>query len=297
MKFPSFITDSKPQMLTTKRFNFVIFVCCLFITLLEVSAQRIAIITPDENTQSLTLKEKLSSSLSKNHKIINGDLVKSVFKSTAFENSFNLSTEESQNFGNAVGCDYFLLLKAENLRRTSFEKNEYYESYAAIYLVSSRTGRLIFWKLKNAEDENPTSADQKLFASIDDLSTEISTNISLSAKNEIIEVLPKVMELPDENSPESKNFRSPLPYRRIRPNYTATAGTYGVKATVDALVDLDENGKVMRIGIMRWAGYGLDESVIKTINEMQWRAASRDGKPLPIRVLLRYNFKKIEKED
>jgi hypothetical protein len=53
----------------------------------------------------------------------------------------------------------------------------------------------------------------------------------------------------------------------------------------------------MRIGITRWAGYGLDESVIKTINEMQWRAASREGKALPIRVLLRYNFKKIEKED
>ena len=284
-------------MLTTKRFNFVIFVCCLFITFSEVHAQRIAIITPDENTQSLAVKDKLANSLSKNHKIINGDLAKSVFQSTAFENPFNLTTEESQNFGNAAGCDYFLLLKAENLRRTSFEKAEYYESYLTLYLVSSRTGRLIFWKLKNAEDGNPTSADQKLFALINDLSTEISTNISLAAKNEIIEVLPNVAELPDENSPESKNFRSPLPYRRIRPNYTATASTYGVKATVDALVDLDENGNVMRIGIMRWAGYGLDESVIKTINEMQWRAASRDGKALPIRVLLRYNFKKVEKED
>jgi hypothetical protein len=27
---------------------------------------------------------------------------------------------------------------------------------------------------------------------------------------------------------------------------------------------------------------------------MQWRPASRDGKALPLRVLLRYNFKKIE---
>lgn len=284
-------------MLTAKIFRFAIFICFVFTIFSEVSAQRIALITPDENTQSLTVKDKLVNSLSKNHKIINSDLAKSVFQSTAFENPFNLTTEESQNFGNAVGCDYFLLLKAENLRRTSFEKAEYYESYLALYLVSSRTGRLIFWKLKNAEGGNSASADQKLFALIDDLSNEISTNISLAAKNEIIEILPDVAELPDENSPEAKNFRSPLPYRRIRPIYTSTANTYGVKATVEALVDLDENGKITRIEITRWAGYDLDESVIKTINEMQWRAASRDAKTLPIRVLLRYNFKKVEKED
>lgn len=269
----------------------------LFVFIIQISAQRIAIITPNETSQSLAAKEKLSASLSKKHKIINGDLTKSVFQSTAFENPFNLSTEEAQNFGSAVGCDYFLLLKAENLRRTSFEKAEYYESYLASFLVSSRTGRLVFWKLKNVEDDKETSADQKLYDLIDDLSNEISTNILLAAKNEIIEVLPTVAELPDENSPEAKTFRSPLPYRRMRPVYTAAASAYGVKATVDASVDLDENGGVTRVIITRWAGYGLDESVIKTINEMQWRAASRDGKALPIRVLLRYNFKKIEKED
>lgn len=284
-------------MLTVKFFSFAIFVCCLFFAASETFAQRIALIIPNETAQSSIIEEKLGGSLSKNHKIINGDLAKSVFQSSSFENPFNLTTEEAQNLGNAVGCDYFLLLKAENLRRTSFEKAEYYESYTAIYLISSRTGRLIFWKLKNAEDANPTSADRKLYASTDDLSTEISTNVSLANKNEIIENLPSVAELPDENSPEAKNFRSPLPYRRIRPAYTSTASAYAIKATVDALVDLDENGKITRIGIVRWAGYGLDESVIKTIGEMQWRAAEREGKTLPIRVLLRYNFKKIEKED
>lgn len=296
MKFQSFITDSKQSTLTASgKLPAIAF--WLFIFIIQISAQRIAIITPNEKSQSLAAKEKLSASLSKKHKIINGDLAKSVFQSTAFENPFNLSTEEAQNFGSAVGCDYFLLLKAENLRRTSFEKAEYYESYLASFLVSARTGRLVFWKLKNAEDDKEASADKKLYDSIDDLSNEISTNIVLAAKNEIIEVLPSVAELPDENSPEAKNFRSPLPYRRMRPVYTAAASAYGVKATVDASVDLDENGGVTRVIITRWAGYGLDESVIKTINEMQWRAASRDGKALPIRVLLRYNFKKIEKED
>lgn len=296
MKFQRFITDSKRLMrIISNRFSLI--GLCFFIFIIEVSAQRIAIITPNETPQTSAAKDKLTNSLSKNHKVIDGDLAKAVFQSTTFENPFNLTTEEAQNLGNAAGCDYFLLLKAENLRRTSFEKPEYYESYLAIFLVSSRTGRLVFWKLKNAEDEKAAAADQEISDSIDELSNAISNNIALAAKIEIVENFPEVAEMPDENSPEAKNFRSPLPYRRIRPAYTPAASAYGVKATVDALVDLDASGKITRIEITRWAGYGLDESVIKTINEMQWRAASRDGKALPIRVLLRYNFKKIEKED
>lgn len=270
----------------------------LFLTLAtSVFAQRIAVISSTKTTQVAVIKSNLEDSLSQKHKIINGDLAESVFQSANFENPYNLSTEEAQNLGNAVGCDYVLLLKGENLRRTSLAKPEYYESYLAVYVVSSRTGRLIFWKLKSEEAENAKTANENLFAVINDLASEISMNISLANKNEIVEVLPNVAELPDENSPEAKNFRSPLPYKRIRPVYTSLASSYGIKATVDALVDLDENGKITRIGITRWAGYELDESVIKTINEMQWRAAFVEGKPLPIRVLLRYNFKKIEKED
>lgn len=296
MKFQSFITDKKPPMRTVRDFRIGLF---LFLaSAAQIYAQRIALISPAETPQSAVIKNNLNNSLSRNYKITNADLAKSVFQSAGFENPYNLSTEEAQNFGNAVGCDYFLLLKAENLRRTALEKPEYYESYTAISLVSSRTGRLIFWKLKNAEAENAKDADQRLFALVDDnLASEISTNISLANKNAMVEALPNIAELPDENSPEAKNFRSPLPYRRIRPVYTPLASSYNIKATVDALVDLDENGKITRIGITRWAGYGLDESVTKTINEMQWRAASIGGKPLPIRVLLRYNFKKIEKEN
>lgn len=271
-------------------FLFAIFTTGLF-------AQRVAFVFPAESLQNAVIGKQLTDSLSKTHKIINIDLAKSVFQSASFENPFNLSTEEAQNFGKALGCDYFLLLKSENLRRSSFDKPEYYESYLAVYVISARTGRLVYWILKNAEAENSIKAEQKLSALIENTASEISVHISVAAKSEIAEILPDVAELPEENSPDAKNFRSPLPYRRIRPVYTPLANLYNITATVDALVDLDDSGKITRIGITRWAGYGLDESVIKTINEMQWRAASRDGKTLPIRILLRYNFKKVEKEE
>jgi hypothetical protein len=275
----------------------VFFALCLLCFFSSVYGQRIAVLSPDENAQNENLQNLLSRKLSENHKITNGDLAKSVFQSFNFETPFNLSTEESRNFGNAVGDEYFLLLKSANLRRASLSKSEYYESYLAVYLVSTRTGRLVFWTLKSYEAENPTEAEVKLFAALDSLANEISTKIAVAGKTEANEIVAAIEELPAEKSKEAENFRSPLPYKRIRPAYTRIAGLYNVTATVDAIVDLDENGKVSRIEISRWAGYELDESVIKTINEMQWRAAERNGKPLPIRVLLRYNFKKIEKEE
>jgi Gram-negative bacterial TonB protein C-terminal len=272
-------------------------ICGLAFGLFTVSiiyAQRIAVVTPVKSLQSEINRAKLETFLSNNFTVLDNSLAETVFKNSNFENPFNLQTKDSQNFGNAVGCDFFVILKSENLRRASLVKSDYYESYIAVYLVSTRTGKLVFWTLKSFEDENSSDADKKLSASIENLADEISTKINSVYKAEFNEKPPvKLEELPEENSPEAQNFRSPLPFKRLRPAYTSTANLYGITATIDALVDLDENGKITQIEITRWAGYELDESVNKTIREMQWRPASRDGKTLPIRVLLRYNFKKV----
>jgi hypothetical protein len=87
-----------------------------------------------------------------------------------------------------------------------------------------------------------------------------------------------------------------MPYLRIKPEYTNTAFLYDVKATVDAEVSIDAGGNVKRVDIVRWAGFGLDEAVIDAVNKMNWRRGERNGKPLAMRVLLRYNFTKIEKD-
>ena len=87
-----------------------------------------------------------------------------------------------------------------------------------------------------------------------------------------------------------------MPYKRIKPEYTRTAYLYDAKGTVDISVDIDQNGAVKGTEIVRWTGYGLDEAVIEAVRKMNWRPAERGGKTLPMRVLLRYNFTKIEKE-
>ncbi len=263
-----------------------------------VSAQKIAVIAPEKKGQSEEFAEKLSESLSKKVKVLDSSLSETAFRSADFEKPFNLTTVEAKTTAAAIGCDYFLLVKTENLRRASLTKAENYESYAAVFAVSSRTGRLIFWKVQRAEAETSAKADRELFASTDDLATEIFEKLNAVGKAESAEKpLSKIAELPDENSAEAKNLRPPLPYLRIKPEYTSTAYLYGIEATVDIEIEVSETGKILKTEIVRWAGYGLDESVTETILKMQWRPADRNGKTLPLRVLLRYNFKKIEKEE
>ncbi len=130
------------------------------------------------------------------------------------------------------------------------------------------------------------------------MSAEISQKLKTDAKEKSNGKSADNFEsLPDENSPEAKDFRPPLPYKRIRPEYTKIANLYSVEATIDIEIDVDETGKVARAEIVRWAGFGLDESVTETVRKMNWRPAERNGKTLPVRVLLRYNFKKIAPDE
>jgi TonB family protein len=82
----------------------------------------------------------------------------------------------------------------------------------------------------------------------------------------------------------------------MKPDYTPQAALHDVTATVDILVDVGASGVVIRTRIVRWAGFGLDESVEKTVRAMNWRPAERNGKSVPMRFLLRYNFKKLDKD-
>lgn len=274
-------------------------ICGLILSFVVTSfaQSKIAILIPEKTYQSQVLVEKLDNSLSNNFKILDDSLSETAFRSAEFKKPFNLSLKESKNVGAAIGCDYFLLIKAENQRRNSLSKGEYYESYAVVYAVSSRTGRLILWKLISGEAKTSEKAEKQLFDSVNNLSAEISDKLKITSKEELNEkAASKLEELPTENSPEAKGFRPPLPYKQITPTYTRLAYLYSVEATVDIEIDVDENGKIQRTEIIRWAGFGLDESVDKTVRQMNWKPADRDGKTLAMRVLLRYNFKKVEKD-
>jgi hypothetical protein len=57
----------------------------------------------------------------------------------------NLNVDEARDIGAAIGCDFFIVGDSQTLRRSPSTGAAYYESYASIFLVSARTGRLILW--------------------------------------------------------------------------------------------------------------------------------------------------------
>ncbi len=259
------------------------------------AAQAIAILLPEESESGLAYAESLRNGISRPLRVLDLDLAKAAFRSAAPITPFNLSVTDANTIGNAIGCDFFLLLRSAVVRRSASGRPEYYEAYAVLYLVSTRTGQLVYWKLVNGEGLDPARAEEILNDTSASIAAEITGAVNTVVKAEVYAPdLPLIPELPEEGSALSKGFRAPIPYRRIKPTYTPLASFYDVAATVEMVVDLDAKGLITRTEIVRWAGFGLDGSVDTTVRQMNWRPAERDGKPLPMRFLVRYNFKKIE---
>ena len=259
-------------------------------------AQRVAVLSPDGSDASASYAAKLEISLAAKVKTVDDYLAKAAFDASAFAAPYNLSLDEAKRAGQSIGCDFFVLIRSAVQRRSSFERDEYYDAYAFVFLVSSRTGRLIARPYTSEIGGKPDDAVRKLATTIPATADVLIEKLRTAQNGELNDKpAPGMEEPPDDGSSAEKNFRSPVPFRRLKPDYTRLADEYEVTATVDMLVDLDADGRVLRTGIMRWAGYDLDESVDKAVRSMNWRPAERDGKFIPMRFLVRYNFKKVDK--
>ena len=260
------------------------------------TAQRVAVLTPDNSPGSQAFAEKLQDELADRIKVIDSSMASSAFNAASFKTPFNLTTEEAKRVGQAIGCEFFVLVRSAVQRRSSFERQEYYEGYAALFLVSARTGRLVSFLNDKHVGDKPELAAKELNSSMTRLAEQIVSMAKRTQASEFGEAAsPQMDEPPDPGSPAAKGFKAPVPFKRLKPDYTDEASLYDVTATVEILVDLSADGKVLRTEVTRWAGYGLDESAIAAIRSMNWRPAELDGKFLPMRFLVRYNFKKPDK--
>lgn len=272
----------------------VVFFAVFAFSVKVLNGQTIALLTPDKAATSRELAGSLGEQLGEKFKVLDDSLAEAAYLSVSPDTPFNLTTEQSKRIGTAIGCNAFLLIRSATQRRSAFQRAEYYESYAVVYGVSSRTGRLIYWKLQKFEASKPDNATKMLAGSVASLSDEITPKLKAALKQELNEASPPNFEEVPGDESAGKDFKAPIPYRRTKPEYTAQASLYEVKATVDAFVYLDEKGTVVAVERVRWAGFGLDESVESNIRSMNWRPATRGSKTSAMKFLVRYNFKKID---
>jgi len=258
-------------------------------------AQRLAVIAPQKAEQITEFHNAVRTGLSEALRVLDPSLAEAAFKSIEVENPFNLTTHDGRRVSSVVGCDSFLLIRSAVQRREVLSKPAHFEAYAVIFLIDGRSGRLIDFALEHYDAPSPSEAQAKLIGSAPKVISRLRS--AVSGHRPAPPRDPGFEEVPPADSPLAKGLRTPVPYRRIRPEYTDAASFYGVRATVDIEVDIDVDGRIARTSIERWAGFGLEESVEKAVRAMNWRPAERNGKPLPMRVLLRYNFTKIEKDE
>lgn len=300
MRLLGFIINSFSTQWKHRNVRIRFFVIGSALTLLlpfQAVAQRLSILTPEKNSQNTRFVSGLRDLLETKFTVIDDDLSEAAYSANRVESPFNMTTATARNIGAAIGCDYFLLVRIATQRRTSL-KGSYYEASAALYVVSSRTGRLVYWGSQTSESGTKEDAEDNISTGVFYLWKDLPAKVRDAGSAEAAEKPPpRLEEMPPDNSPEAKNFRPPVPYKRIKPVYTSDAYLHSVTATVDLMLDLDEKGNILRTEVVRWAGYNLDETVVDAVRKMNWRPAERNGKPLPMRVLLRYNFKKIEKEE
>ena len=209
--------------------------------------------------------------------VADADLSRAAAKGIGYSGSLNMSVSEARDLGAALATEFFVLGDAQTLRRSSFESPVYYESYCSIFLVSARTGRLLLWDRPSFENAEATKAEARLsqYLSDDALSRRLIGIIKKSHEDERIQrtVLTAsaeavIEEAPDdEKAAEAQGLRAPRPYRRLRPEYPQTAARADAEATVDVVVDVGADGEVGDVQIVRWAGFGLDESTIATVRQ------------------------------
>jgi len=258
------------------------------------AGQAIAFVLP-EKAADTAFADLIIERLRKHVTVADLSLAASAFHASRIGDPYNMTLSESRNLGAAIGCDFFVVFNTEVQRRAVIGGEAKYEAYAGLRMVSTRTGRLVHFEIVSAAEADPDAATRKLRGMAPEVADSLLLALSTFGKNTASEInAAPIEEVPTPDSPAAKGLTPPIPYRRIKPEYTSAASLYGVAATVEILVDLDEKGAIIRTDIARWAGFGLDESVEKAVRSMTWRSAYRDGKPLPMRVLLRYNFKKLD---
>ena len=139
-----------------------------------------------------------------------------------------------------------------------------------------------------SNDENRRRNVAAILKTLED--ERLLRQLAIDNKSPVIEVAPD-----DEHVAELEGLRLPRPYRRLRPVYPESAARAEAEATVDVLADLDAKGEVSKVEVARWAGFGLDEATVETVRQLHFFPALRNGTPTPIRVLLRYSFRKPPK--
>lgn len=229
--------------------------------------------------------------------LIDDQLVKIAVRGAGYDSSLNMSRDEARALGQSLGCDFYFLGKVIVTRRAVSSEQFHFEALSGLFLVETRTGKLLIFSFDSAKAGSGLEAYNRLKDSIGNQCGRFASAIASARQKHAAEIeniemaMPPLVEVfSDEIS--AQGIRQPVFYQRLKPAYTEQADLAGITATVELDAVFGEDGKVGQVEVLRWAGFGLDESAIATVRQLGFKPANRDGKNVTIRGLVRYNFRR-----
>jgi len=273
---------------TIKHYFFIAILLFLGAFVSTTMAQSISLLIPVRSPFDEQLRAGVQKELSPDFRVVDSAIGDTVFDPSVYPTPFNLTNSEAQNLGKAIGSSYLVLFRSEVINRNTFEKGSYFEASLAAFLIDTRSGRRIKFVFSKHDSGSAATSKKLLLNDVGKIGTKIKSILVKHWKVRTSVSLGQESDLP------SGEYRSPLPFQRLKPSYTDLASSFRIAATVDIEVEIGADGKIIDTNIVRWAGYGLEQSVEKTVREMNWRPADKKGKPFAMKVLLRYNFRDLE---
>jgi len=247
--------------------------------------------------RAIAVREGLNEPL----ELVDEQQVASAVHGSGYRGSLNLSLREARDLGMSIGCEYYIVGKAVVARRVgpigteAGSGAEYYPGVIGLFLVAARSGRLAAFAFQQVEGKSEEAARRRLLSSLDAAWGQLKTGLvagrradagppSQSSEDGAITDL-------DDPSTSMNGVTQPVFYERLKPQYTSEAQLAGITATVEVQAVFRANGHVTDVEVVRWAGFGLDESARQTAARLRFKPAERNGRPISVRALVRYNFK------
>jgi TonB family protein len=226
--------------------------------------------------------------------LVDPDQMKIALSGAGYNGSLNLTLDEARALGLSVGCDYYLIGLAKVLRRLASEKDFYFDVMVGAFLVETRTGKLLRFSFEKAQVAKENLANRQLVEFAQTIWRQSADAIK-STSQEITNHQPA--DLYDLSSDEAVklNIKPPQFYRRIKPEYTETAEFAGITATIELNVVFQSDGRIGAVEIVRWGGFGLDESSLATVRQLRFEPAKLNGRAINVSAIVQYNFRKEEK--
>jgi TonB family protein len=87
------------------------------------------------------------------------------------------------------------------------------------------------------------------------------------------------------------NVSAPVPIYKPEPAYSEEARKAKYQGTVVLWIVVDALGNVTDCKVVKPLGLGLDEKAVETVRTWKFKAAQRNGTPVPVRVMVEVSFR------